>query len=93
MYGCTAIPDYLRSLSASASLEDAWQKITQHEQTLVEPLLKYLKSKEERGVKIVGEEGSGLNRAPTISFVVAGEKPIASREVVKVFDQKGNVRF
>ena len=92
VYGCTAIPDYLRSLSASASLEDAWQKIAQHEQTLVEPLLKYLKSKEERGVKIVGEEGSGLNRAPTISFVVAGEKPIASREVVKVFDQKGNVR-
>lgn len=91
MYGCTAVPEYIRSLSASALLEDAWQKIALHEQTLVKPLLDYLKSKEGRGVRIVGEESSGLSRAPTISFVVVGERPIASRAVVRAFDQKGNV--
>lgn len=91
VYGCTAVPPYLRSLSPSGSLEDAFAKIAEHEQTLVKPLLGYLKSKEARGVRIVGEEGSGLNRAPTISFVVGGERPIRSRDVVKVFDAQKNV--
>lgn len=92
MYGCTAVPKYLRSLSPSGSLEDAFDAIAQHEQSLVETLLKYLKSKESRGVRIVGDEKTGSSRVPTISFVVTGEKAISSRDVVKVFDSKGNVR-
>jgi hypothetical protein len=92
VYGCTAIPNYLRSLSPSGSLEDAWGQIALQEQALVKPLLGYLKNKEARGVKIVGEETAGPHRAPTISFVVRGDKPIHSHDVVKVFDQKNNVR-
>ncbi|KIP05140.1 hypothetical protein PHLGIDRAFT_108629 [Phlebiopsis gigantea 11061_1 CR5-6] len=91
VYGVTAVPDYLRSLSTSSSLEDAWAKIAAHEQTLVAPLLAYLKSKESRGVRIVGEETGGPSRAPTISFIVGGERPIRSKDVVRAFDQKGNI--
>lgn len=91
VYGCTAVPEYLRSLAPSASLDEGFAAITYQEQLLVEPLLKYLKSKESRGVKIVGDEQTGLSRVPTISFVVTGERPIRSQDVVKVFDSKGNV--
>ncbi|PSR74014.1 hypothetical protein PHLCEN_2v10198 [Hermanssonia centrifuga] len=96
VYGCTAIPEYLRSLSPSGSLVGAFDVIAKHEQSLIKPLLEYLKSKESRGVRIVGEEDVGPNRVPTISFVVVAEKPIRSRraikskDIVKVFDQKGN---
>lgn len=92
VYGCTAIPEYLRSLSTSDSLDEAFDLIAHHEQALVQPLLTFLKSKEPRGVKIVGDEHASLSRVPTISFVVTGEKPIQSRDIVKVFDSKGNVR-
>lgn len=44
-------------------------------------------------MRIVGDERGGLGRVPTISFVVRGERPINSREVVEVFDKKGGVRF
>lgn len=42
---------------------------------------------------IVGDERGGLGRVPTVSFVVRGERPIRSRDVVEVFDKKGGVRF
>lgn len=42
---------------------------------------------------IVGDERGGLGRVPTISFVVRGERPIRSKDVVEVFDKKGGVRF
>lgn len=58
----------------------------------MQPLLDYLKSKEGRGVLIVGDERGGLGRVPTISFVVRGERPIRSKDVVEVFDKKGGVR-
>lgn len=90
-YAVTAIPEYLRSLTPSGTLEDAFKSIADHEQSLVQPLLAYLKSQEARGVHIVGDENAGLSRVPTISFVVQGERPISSRDVVKVFDSKGNV--
>lgn len=92
VYGCTAVPEYLRSLSPSDSLEGAFDLIARQEQALVQPLLQFLKSKELRGVKIMGDEGSGPSRVPTISFVVTGEKAIPSRDIVKVFDNRGNVR-
>ncbi|KAI0073584.1 PLP-dependent transferase [Panus rudis PR-1116 ss-1] len=91
VYGITAIPKYLRSLSQSQSLEESFRLIAEHEQTLVSPLLTYLKSKTSRGVRIVGEERAGLSRVPTISFVVVGDRAIRSQDVVKVFDQKGGV--
>ncbi|KAH9924559.1 PLP-dependent transferase [Fomitopsis serialis] len=43
------------------------------------------------GVQIVGDEHEGLSRVPTVSFVVAGERPIRSKDVVKAFDEKGDI--
>ncbi|KAI0712843.1 PLP-dependent transferase [Cerioporus squamosus] len=91
VYGCTGIPPYLRSLTPLGSFEDAWAAIAAHEQALLKPLLEYLGGKAERGVRIVGEEQAGLGRVPTVSFVVVGERAIKSRDVVSVFDRKGNV--
>lgn len=91
VYGCTAIPPYIKSLAPEGTLEAGFAAIAAHEQVLVEKLLEYLKGKFDRGVRIVGEEGSGPDRAPTISFVVVGQKAIPSKEVVKVFDQKGGI--
>lgn len=73
-------------------LDAAFLEIAKHEQTLVQPLLEYLKSKEERGVLIVGDERGGIGRVPTISFVVRGERAMGSREVVERFDREGGVR-
>ena len=91
VYGCTGVPPYLRSLTPTGSLEDAWAAIAAHEQTLLEPLLAYLRGKADRGVRIVGEEKAGFGRVPTVSFVVVGERAVRSRDVVSVFDKKGNV--
>ncbi|KAI8978355.1 PLP-dependent transferase [Trametes punicea] len=91
VYGCTGVPPYLRSLTPQGTFEAAWGAIAQHEQTLLEPLLAYLRSKRHRGVQIVGEESAGLGRVPTVSFVVVGERAIRSPDIVKAFDAKGNV--
>ena len=72
-------------------MEAAWAAIAHQEQALLEPLLAYLRAKYERGVRIVGEESAGLARVPTVSFVVVGERPIRSPDVVKAFDAKGDV--
>ena len=93
VYSCTAVPIYLRTLSPSHDLKESFALIAEHEQTLVKPLLTYLKSKFSRGVRIVGQEGTNLTRVPTISFVVVGDRAIASKDVVKYFDQKGNVCY
>ncbi|KAA1476925.1 PLP-dependent transferase [Dentipellis sp. KUC8613] len=90
-YGVTGVLEYLLSLTPSRDLDASFKAIAEHEQKLVEPLLAFLKSQEARGVHIVGSEKAGLSRAPTISFVVGGERPIKSRDVVKVFDQKGGI--
>ncbi|KAI0364983.1 PLP-dependent transferase [Pilatotrama ljubarskyi] len=91
VYACTAVPPYLRSLTPAGTLDAAWDAVAAHERTLVEPLLAYLRAKRERGVRIVGEEQAGEARVPTISFVVRGDRPIASRDVVKAFDATGDV--
>ncbi|KAG5640895.1 hypothetical protein DXG03_006688 [Asterophora parasitica] len=36
----------------------------------------------------MGEEHAGLSTVPTISFVVVGQKPLRSRDIVAVFDKK-----
>jgi hypothetical protein len=60
------------------------------------PLVEFLLSPEayNRGVRIVGPESTDPQvRAPTISFVVVGDKAVRSPDVVKKFDELGDVRF
>ncbi|TCD66001.1 hypothetical protein EIP91_001948 [Steccherinum ochraceum] len=91
VYSTTAVPDYFQSLTPAGTIEAAFAAIAQHEQTLLQPLLTYLKSKEGRGVRIVGDENAGLSRVPTVSFVVVGPQRLDSRAIVKIFDQAGNI--
>ncbi|KAJ7596072.1 pyridoxal phosphate-dependent transferase [Mycena floridula] len=93
IYGTIGVSSYLESLSPTGDLKSTFNEIIKHEQDLVRPLLAYLTdpAQEARGVRIVGDEKPGMTRTPTISFVVVGEKPIPSKEVVKVFDQKGGI--
>ena len=97
-YSVTGVLPYLLSLAPattsdeSSALDAAWATIADHEQKLLEPLLAFLRSQEGRGVKILGDSMPGASRVPTVSFVVQGEKPLKSKDVVKVFDQKGGVR-
>lgn len=93
VYGCTAVPPYLKALTPAGTLEAAIDAVAAHEQTLLKPLLAYLRSKAARGVLIVGDEFEGPSRVPTVSFVVVGERPIRSKDVVKAFDERGNVRY
>jgi len=44
-----------------------------------------------RGVRIVGEETVNMERVPTVSFVVVGQHPLKSRDIVDVFDKKGGI--
>lgn len=37
----------------------------------------------------MGEEAVSLERVPTVSFVVIGQRPLKSRDIVGVFDKKG----
>lgn len=92
-YGTTAVLTYLRSLSPSGDVDDAFERIATQEQELVKPLLAYLTSPESRarGVHVVGREGCNPSRVPTISFVVTGDKKIASKNIVSFFDKKGGV--
>ena len=69
-----AIPEYLRELSeqsgGAATLEVAFDAITGQEMTLATPLLDFLR--ERSGVRIIGSDRPGPDRAPTISFVAEG---------------------
>ncbi|KAH8794596.1 pyridoxal phosphate-dependent transferase [Flagelloscypha sp. PMI_526] len=91
-YGSAKIIDYL--LSLAPTLSEAWDAIAEYEQTqLVVPLLQFLTSEElwNRGVRIVGDAKPGPSRAPTVSFVVTGEKPLKSQFVVEEVDKAGNI--
>jgi len=59
----------------------------------VAPLIHYLTDAKqwERGVRLVGDASINLMRAPTISFVVVGDRAIKSRAIVEIFDEKGGV--
>lgn len=93
VYGTTGVLPYLLSLTPSNDLKASFNAIAAHEQKLLQPLLAFLTAPEqtERGVRIVGEESPGINRVPTISFVVVGEKATKSSDIVKVFDKEGGV--
>ncbi|KAF8235510.1 selenocysteine lyase [Tricholoma matsutake] len=93
VYGSTGINDYLLSLTSHNDFSKTFEAIAAHEQTLVEPLLSYLTHPDQqaRGIRVVGDEKGGLSRVPTISFVVVGQRPLKSKDIVQVFDQKGGV--
>lgn len=65
-----AIPEYLRELGEAGTIESAFDAITEQETSLAAPLLDFLR--DHAGVRVIGTDRAGPNRAPTISFVVAG---------------------
>lgn len=93
VYGSTGIVPYLLSLTPHNDLKASYDAIAAHEQTLIQPLLSFLTDpvRRERGVRVVGEETVNMDRVPTISFVVVGQKPIKSKAIVEFFDKKGGV--
>lgn len=93
VYGSTGVLAYLLSLTPDNDLQASFNGIATHEQTLVKPLISFLTAPEqrERGVRMVGEETVDLNRLPTISFVVVGQRPLKSKDVVAEFDKKRGV--
>jgi len=93
VYGVTGVIPYLLSLTPANDLQASWDAIAQHEQTLVASLIKYLTDPKQwaRGVRVVGEESVNLTRAPTISFVIVGDRHIKSKDIVKIFDEKGGI--
>lgn len=89
----TGILPYLLSLTPANDLQATFDAITEHEQTLVEPLLAFLThpTQRSRGVLIVGSEQGGITRVPTVSFVVRGQRHIDSKELVRMVNRKGGV--
>jgi selenocysteine lyase/cysteine desulfurase len=63
------------------------------EHALLDVLLGFLNAPEQhkRGVRIVGDPANSASRDPTVSFVVRGDRPLNSREVVAYFDKAGGV--
>jgi len=93
-YGTTGVISYLLSLTPKNDLRASFDAIAAHEQTLLQPLISFLVDpvQKERGVRIVGEETVNLQRVPTVSFIVTGQRPLKSRTIVDFFDKKGGVR-
>ncbi|KAJ7607576.1 hypothetical protein FB45DRAFT_396039 [Roridomyces roridus] len=93
VYGTTAVIPYLLSLTPAADLDATFAAIAAHETKLVTRLLGFLTEpkQSERGVRVVGIEEPSNTRLPTVSFVVVGERPMRTKEIVKVFDERGGV--
>lgn len=93
VYGSTGVLPYLLSLTPANNLQASFAAIAAHEQTLLAPLIAFLTDpvQRARGVRIVGEETVNLERVPTVSFVIVGERAIRSPDVVAFFDKKGGV--
>ncbi|KAJ6578653.1 pyridoxal phosphate-dependent transferase [Mycena vulgaris] len=92
-YGTTSVIPYLLSLTPANDLAASFDAIAVHETKLVSALLGYLTAPEQvaRGLRVVGVEEISTSRVPTISFVVVGDRPMRSKDVVKVFDQRGGI--
>lgn len=93
VYGTTGVVPYLLSLTPDNSLKETFDAIAQHEQALLRPLVHFLTDtvQRERGVRIVGQETVDIERVPTVSFVVVGQRPLRSRDIVALFDKKGGI--
>lgn len=105
IYGTTAVAPYIASLVGStdgeetetARLKRSFDAIKDHEQTLLEPLIEFLKSKYHVGVRIVGLATADASiRAPTISFVVVEQDgqtiKLKSKDIVSRMDLLRTVR-
>ncbi|KAF8214621.1 pyridoxal phosphate-dependent transferase [Mycena galopus ATCC 62051] len=93
VYGTTAVIPYLLSLTPAHDLDATFAAIAAHETQLVTALLSYLTAPEQeaRGVRVVGVEKPSADRVPTVSFVMVGERAMRSKEVVRVFDERGGI--
>ncbi|KAF7288846.1 Aminotran-5 domain-containing protein [Mycena chlorophos] len=93
VYSTTSVVPYLLSLTPANDLDASFAAIAAHETQLATKLLGFLTAPEQaaRGVLVVGEEKPSVNRLPTVSFVVVGDRPMSSKAIVKVFDQRGGI--
>ncbi|KAJ7092383.1 pyridoxal phosphate-dependent transferase [Mycena belliarum] len=93
LYATTSVVPYLLSLTPANDLAASFDAIAAHETKLVSALLGYLTAPEQvaRGLRVVGVEEPSTDRVPTVSFVVVGDRPMRSKDVVKVFDQRGGI--
>ncbi|KAK7055574.1 Aminotran-5 domain-containing protein [Favolaschia claudopus] len=93
VYSTTSVIPYLLSLTPASDLGATFDAIEAHETKLATALLKYLTAPEQyaRGIRVVGVEEPSTDRLPTVSFVVAGDRPMRSKDVVKVFDERGGM--
>ncbi|KAJ7865551.1 pyridoxal phosphate-dependent transferase [Mycena leptocephala] len=93
VYATTSAIPYLLSLTPANDLAATFDAITAHKTKLVTALLSYLMAPEQvaRGLRVVGVEEPSTNRLPTVSFVVVGDRPMRSKDVVKVFDERGGI--
>ena len=95
IYATTSVLPYLLSLTPAKTLDASFEAIAAHEQNLLEPLLQFLtdETQAKRGIRVIGDPKIGLDRVPTVSFIIIGEKAMRSQDVVKIFDQKGGVSY
>ncbi|KAJ7774422.1 pyridoxal phosphate-dependent transferase [Mycena olivaceomarginata] len=93
VFGTTSALPYLLSLTPARTLDATFAAIAAHETKLVSTLLGWLTAPEQqaRGVRVVGVEEASVDRLPTVSFVVVGERPVGSRAIVRVFDERGGI--
>ncbi|KAH6874326.1 selenocysteine lyase [Coprinopsis sp. MPI-PUGE-AT-0042] len=93
VHATTGVNAYLQSLTPSNDIRASFEAIARHEQVLIKPLLAFLTdpAQYERGVRVVGDGNTSANRVPTISFVVVGQNPMKSSDVVKAFDETGTI--
>lgn len=93
VYGATAIVPYLKSLTPEDDLVASFNAITNHEQDILTPLLRFLTDAKqvERGVRIMGTSEINPSRIPTVCFVVVGQNAIKSKDIVEAFNKKGGI--
>ncbi|KAJ7258105.1 pyridoxal phosphate-dependent transferase [Mycena haematopus] len=93
VYGTTSVIPYLLSLTPAHELSATFAAIAAHETRLVSALLAFLTAPAQRarGVRVVGVEEPSTDRVPTVSFVVVGERPMRSKDIVRVFDERGGI--
>ncbi|KAF8635153.1 hypothetical protein AX15_000531 [Amanita polypyramis BW_CC] len=93
VYGTTGVVPYLLALTPENTLKASFEAIALYEQELLKVLLGYLSHPDQkaRGIHVVGDETVNMMRVPTVSFVVVGNRPIKSKDIVAAFDRKGGV--
>ncbi|KAH8927495.1 PLP-dependent transferase [Atractiella rhizophila] len=89
-HASTAIVPYLESLATSDSndrLASAFERIADHEQSLMDVILGFLSSTE--GITVIGNPSADKHaRVPTISFIVQGQR---SEEIVQKIHDSGEI--